>query len=512
VSVPKTGHGGFVTAAGPAVLTAVRRSAYGVAERGGADSGRIPAIRHRARGVVAVPAATALLVGVHALQQAARRATVPAEGRIVDAAFAALHPVGPAPDGIGLDGISARVQLSAYAGATGAFERYPTVLGGARELSLLACAVLLGALVAFTRSLGVRPLAAAAGLGMLALCSPAVATLTTFGPGLLGAAWLAVGGALLARSRPWLQVLGVPAVLLGILTAPVLAVLVLVVSAAVLVAVRRRRRGTSLLGAAVVGAALPLALLPPPGGAAALPALVAVAVLVGLVVLDETIIGLSTSSRPLQWGGVVALVAVPVAALVVVLAPVPRAVSDAAGTVDGAPGLAAWLRETTNPDTGVAAAPGVWSDLLRAGVPVTRLQSDGALGVTAGDAGPTLARFGAGTGAVQVVGAPPAADSEGAGVALAGHRNLDAPEEVRAALRSGAVDPRAVTVLVGLADRGRIVVSDLPVLPGEGAAVPRHRVVLAELDAATRAWLAAQQPPFAPLVSAEATLTWPLPA
>jgi hypothetical protein len=77
------------------------------------------------------------------------------------------------------------------------------------------------------------------------------------------------------------------------------------------------------------------------------------------------------------------------------------------------------------------------------------------------------------------------------------------------------VDPRAVTVLVGLAARGPVELLGVPVVPGEDAAAPRHRVVVADADAETRAWLAAQAPPYAPLVStaeSEVTLTWPLPA
>lgn len=483
---------------------------------------------HRSRGVLAVPAAAALLVAIQAALTAMRLPAGAVEARLVDAAFAALNPVGPPPAGIWVDGLAARMQLSAYAGVTGAFERYPTVLGGARELGLVACAVLLAALVALARSLGVRPLAAAAGLGSLALCPPAVSALTTFGPGLLGAAWLAAGAALLARSRTWLRVLGIPAVLLGIASAPVLAVLVLVISAAVLVAVRVRRRGPSLLGAAVLAAALPLALLPPPGGEAAVPALVTLVVLVGLVLVDEAVTRLSLWSVTLRRGGLAALAAVPAAALIVVFVPAPRTVSEAVGAVDGTPALATWLAEATDPATGVAAAPGVWSDLLRAGVPVPRLQPEGALAVTGVGAGsgPVLARFGVGRAAVQVSrahseGEAPAADTAGrAATALAENPNLDAPEDVRAVLRSGAVDARAVTVLVGLAARGPVEVLDLPVVPGEDAAALRHRVVLADADAETRAWLAAQGPPYAPLLSAEesgapgsvATLTWPLPA
>jgi putative peptide zinc metalloprotease protein len=244
--------------------------------------------RHRRSwGAVAVPAAASLVV-VQVARASLRLPAVATEARLVHAAAAARNPAGIAPAGVGLDGLAARAQLSAYAGFTGAFERYPTPLAGARELGLLACAALLAAVVALARSLSVRPLAAAVGFGAVAACPPAVTTLATFGPGLLGAAWLAVGAAVLARTRTWLRVLGVPAVLGSIVSAPVLAVLVLVVSAAVLVAVRVRR-GAALLGVAVLGAALPLALLPPPGGAAALPAVVAAAMLVGLVVVDEAV-------------------------------------------------------------------------------------------------------------------------------------------------------------------------------------------------------------------------------
>jgi non-ribosomal peptide synthetase-like protein len=477
----------------------------------------------RPRSVLAVPAAGALLVAIQAALTAVTLPTGAAEARLVDAAFAALNPTGAPPDGIGLDGVVARMQLSAYAAVTGSFERYPTVLGGARELGLVACVVLLAALVALARSLGVRPLAAAAGLGALALCPPAMAAMTTFGPGLLGAAWLTAGAALLARGRTWLWLLGAPAVLLGIASAPVLAVLVLVISAAVVVTVRVRRRGPSLLGVAVLAAALPLALLPPPGGEAAVPALVALVVLVGLVLLDEAITRLLSGSVMLRRGGLAALAAVPVAALVVVLLPASRTVSDAVGAVDGAPALATWLAEATDPATGVAAAPGVWSDLLRAGVPVNRLQPQGALAVTAVGAGsgPVVAQFGAGRGAVQVSraqpeGEPPAAGIAGrAATALADNPDLAAPDDVRAVLRSGAVDPRAVTVLVGLAARGPVELLDVPVVPGEDAAAPRHRVVVADADADAKAWLAAQALPYAPLVSteeSEVTLTWPLPA
>jgi hypothetical protein len=290
----------------------------------------------------------------------------------------------------------------------------------------------------------------------------------------------------------------------------------------VVITVRVRRRGPSLLGVAVLAAALPLALLPPPGGAAAVPALVALVVLVGLVLLDEAVTRLSSRSAMVRRGGLATLAAVPAVALVVVLVPAPRTVADAAGAIDGAPALATWLAEATDPATGVAVAPGVWSDILRGGVPVSRLQPEGALVVTAVGAGsgPVVARFGEGRAALQVSrarpeGEAPAGTAGRAATALADNPNLAAPGDVRAVLRSGAVDPRAVTVLVGLAARGPVELVDVPVVPGEDAAAPRHRVVVADADAVTTAWLAAQAPPYAPLVStgeSEVTLTWPLPA
>jgi hypothetical protein len=87
---------------------------------------------------------------------------------------------------------------------------------------------------------------------------------------------------------------------------------------------------------------------------------------------------------------------------------------------------------------------------------------------------------------------------------------------VRALLTSGAVDPRALAVLGGLAGRGDVTVTALPVVDGEDPAAARHRVVLTATEPDTLGWLRAQQPPYAPLVAAGAdgavTLTWPLPA
>jgi hypothetical protein len=82
-------------------------------------------------------------------------------------------------------------------------------------------------------------------------------------------------------------------------------------------------------------------------------------------------------------------------------------------------------------------------------------------------------------------------------------------------LRSGQADPRALLVLAVLAARGPVHVLDLPGVPAEDAALPRHQVVLAGLDAPGLAWIRAQRPPFVPPVTTAGdttTLAWAVPA
>jgi putative peptide zinc metalloprotease protein len=226
-----------------------------------------------------------VLVLVRALLDAARLPATAVETQLIDAV---LRPGGAAAPPVGLDALAARVQLSAYAQLTGAFDRHATALAGARELGLLACAVLVAALVVLAHGLGVRPPVTVAVLGALAAVPAAVGVLVAVGPGLLGATWLTLGAALLAQRRPGLRAVGLPAVVAGVVSAPVLAVTVLVGGAAVLVALRRGCNAL-VLGVAVAATVLPLALLPAPGGAVVVPLLVVVAVLVGFVLADEIV-------------------------------------------------------------------------------------------------------------------------------------------------------------------------------------------------------------------------------
>ena len=249
-----------------------------------------PSVHPRPRPLgLALAAGAILLVVFQVVRSGLRLAATPGETRLVDETSAALRAPGSAPASAGFDELVSRAQLSTYAGLTGAVDRHADVLLTVRELALVACAALLVSVVALARSLGVRPPAVAVVLVGLALCPAAVEALTVLGPGLLGAAWLTVGAALLARDRPVpVRVLGVAAVATAVVTAPVLAVPVAVTGAVLAVAVRHRR-SPLLVGATLVCVLLPLTLLPAPAGGSAVAALVVGTVLVGFVSLDEAV-------------------------------------------------------------------------------------------------------------------------------------------------------------------------------------------------------------------------------
>jgi hypothetical protein len=418
-----------------------------------------PAVRGLPFGLVVVGSA---LVGVATALAAVRLPATPGEARLVEAAVAVVGPARAAPVTVGLDQLAARVQLSTYAELTGAFPRHVTALAGARELALLACAGLLLALLALMRSLGVRPPAALLVLSVLALCPPAIAALARFGPGLLGVMWLTVGAALLARLRPGLRMIGLPAVAVGVVSAPVLAVPLLVIAAALLVA-ERAQRGALLLALAVPVSVAPLALLMPPAGGSAVPALVVVTVLGAFVLVDEVVTRLVRRSPRIRGSLLGGIGVVAVVAGVLVLLPVPSGLSRARPVVPAAPGPAGPLGSATGPDARAIA---------------------------------------------------PAAESSFLGALLADNPNLRAPDGVRVLLWTGAVDDRPLAVLVSLAARGPVTVADLPPVPGDDPGVLRHRAVLVGIDAPAREWLAAQRPPYQPTVTTtadETVVTWPVP-
>jgi putative peptide zinc metalloprotease protein len=135
----------------------------------------------------------------------------------------------------------ARWQLAGWDRLTAASTRHPTPVAGAREVAVLACAVLVATALALVAAGRVRVLAVALPLAAVGALGPVVTALATGGPGLLGAAEVAVGTVVLCSVRRGSGVLaGLLAVGAGVATAPVLGV-PLVLGAALLA--DRRRRG-----------------------------------------------------------------------------------------------------------------------------------------------------------------------------------------------------------------------------------------------------------------------------
>ncbi|GAA3230902.1 hypothetical protein GCM10017691_24320 [Pseudonocardia petroleophila] len=488
-----------------------------------------------------------LLAVLRVVVAAVRLPPLPAESRIVDGAFATIAGLPVPADGPGE--VAARLQLTAHAALTGAFGRYPDVLGGARELAVVAFVVLLVA-VAVVAGAAARPGAFAALLALFVLAEPAVVAVATLGPGLLGATWLAVGAALLVQRATPVRVAGAVAVVAGVLTAPPLIVAVvlalavvaardlptaalavasvaavlggtlllvgpategrvhvpLLVAAAALAVVGivrgRRRAAAALVGVGLLVVALP--------GDVALPLLVATLLVVGTQVVDDLRVP----------GGVVPLAAAAGTGLAAVVLP---AAWSGPGPDRPHRALATWIGTATEPGAVLTVPPGVWSDLVRDGVPARRLGPAGTLVVVEGTstAQDRLARFSNGSTQLTVSPATPVtAVPEGAARARAGAQldanpRFDAPDDVRAVIRTGGVDARALLVLGGLAGRTDVTVTALPVVAGEDPARPRHQVVLGGADPAAVDVLRAQQAPFAPLITGTPdalVLTWTLPA
>jgi putative peptide zinc metalloprotease protein len=133
-----------------------------------------------------------------------------------------------------------REQLAAYAHLTGAFNRQADVLTGAREMAVVAGAVLVGCLFTATTILRWRYRAMLLPLAAVAAMGPAVSTLAALSPGVVGAAWSAVGCTLLLAvlhphgrhrrrrgrvAHGAMAGLGGAASAIGMATAPLLAVL-----------------------------------------------------------------------------------------------------------------------------------------------------------------------------------------------------------------------------------------------------------------------------------------------
>ncbi|MBA2309418.1 MAG: hypothetical protein H0W01_09015, partial [Pseudonocardiales bacterium] len=148
------------------------------------------------------------------------------ETRLSDSAFGVLTLGWDSAPSVGVGELAFRAQLAGYAQLTGAFDRHGDVLAGARELAVLACAVLLGCLLVLAATRRLRPITVAIPLVAAAAMGPAVAALGTLAPALVGVAWMALGAVALRLGgrRPVVVVFAVVAFAAGLATAPLLLV------------------------------------------------------------------------------------------------------------------------------------------------------------------------------------------------------------------------------------------------------------------------------------------------
>ncbi|PWW54264.1 glycosyltransferase [Actinokineospora spheciospongiae] len=517
-------------------------------------------------------AAVAWLVGVAAgvvltLRVAAAVSTLPAtasEPGLVDAVFGRVAGFGGAvPEGM----VPAAAQLAGYASLTGAFDRHATVLTGVRELSVVCAAVFAAGLLVAAAVLRLRPVAVAVALAAVAVCPPAIGVLAGAGPGPIAAAWLAVAAVPLALAARvgWKAV---PAAVIpvagAVVTVPALVVPVAVAAAAWWVGDRERarevRRVVVAVAVLVAGGALAALLAglglvgvsdaAPIAAAQRVWLLVAVAVVAvgglvrgraragsagllavaaGSAVLDSDVL-LATAVAGAALGlaalldgtaterSAVRRVAVGVAALagLAVVGAGAAAVLPVAPAVDHR-GAADWFTVAAAPGATLAAPPLLVSDLrrdLRGRAPQQVRPEGGYAHYTvspADGAGLVVARFDGLTarladGTAVHSGGP---DRTAAGAQLADNPRIQSPEEVKAVLRAGALDFRAMAVLAEIGAQHDLVVADTSKPVAEnGSDLPDRTVVLSSVDGrpagdpavvdTLRAWVQAQRGPYAP--------------
>ncbi|PRY50684.1 putative peptide zinc metalloprotease protein [Geodermatophilus tzadiensis] len=569
-----------------------KRRARGAASRISPDTA---ATLRRVAALVAVAAAGCALIARVAAVAATRPATAE-ETALADAALATVHGVTGPPVGAGE--WLAHAQLTLYATVSGAFEE-ATPVAAARELSVLATAVLVACLVGLVLQHRLRPLAVVLPLAAVAAMGPAVSELAAAGPAVLGAAWTALGLVVLGRARHLAtRGAGVLAVVVGVVTEPLVAVPFAVGAAVVLAAgsrpwsrlpwwpvredavagrhsrlpataPRHRRpddvRRTALrwsaaalllavvgivaavvpagrvgrpldpaertvlvLVAAIVvvtalavrrmrvpaagtGALLVLAVLPWEGaGSAAVLGVVATVVLTAVLVDGVVRVPVPQRPHPLLRG----LAVVPAVVLVVVgvlfqpgqAVPLPHAA------------LADWLRGPEAGQGTVSVPAPLWGDLVSDGVAPDRLARAGSGAAATAEwtvevgvppaVGTPQVRFGTGPSALVVTRSAHAeerereAEAEGAaraaaaqeaaaaafaarqayGGSLAGNPRLEAPDEVRAALRDGAVDEQVLGALAALTAGHDLTLAPGPGWAGPDAGTPYLDIEITRLD------------------------------
>jgi putative peptide zinc metalloprotease protein len=162
------------------------------------------------------------------------------EARIGASASAVLSGGASAAQAVGWSEGLVRDQLLAYDWLTRSLDRHGDAVMAGRELAVVACAVLVVCFLTVARIARCRPLVVAVPLAAAAAMGPVVTALATLSGALMGAAWAAVGattllpalrqrggrhrsrqGRLLRRSS---FMAGLVAMVIGVMTAPFLAV------------------------------------------------------------------------------------------------------------------------------------------------------------------------------------------------------------------------------------------------------------------------------------------------
>ncbi|WP_026425356.1 glycosyltransferase family 2 protein [Actinokineospora inagensis] len=507
--------------------------------------------------------------GVFVLRVYLTAATLPAsplETTVIDGVYSRVAGIGEPPVAGTL--VPTNLQLVLYGGISRSFDRYSSVLLSAREASVAAAVVLALCLLLAAALLKLRPLAVA--VAIAAACTVAATAFATAGPGPLATTWLGVAGVASVAAITRRDIKPVPVVVVAavaaVATAPMLVLPAAVGALAWSIPTRRWSWSATFAVVAVVGV-VPFLYLTTPA-AMFVPGTRSLLLLAALVV---ALGGLITPFRSVATGvaaaSVLALVLetgtdqlVPVAltgAVFLTAAMLDRVVLPAisfrpgialatltalAGAVWGVKAIqptaptvdhratADWYAAAAGHDMALSAPPLLASDLRRDLHDTegrVRLDDRGAL--TANGRGLPIATFPGVTVSLTDGGAGYVGDGNRAiaGAQLAANTRITAPATVRAALRAGQVDLRVMTVLAEISAGHAITVAEVTNPgPETGSDLPLRTAVLTEVDghpatdqsvvAALTAWVAAQQPPYAPDDSRATdrgfTLSWRIPA
>jgi hypothetical protein len=264
---------------------------------------------------------------------------------------------------------------------------------------------------------------------------------------------------------------------------------VVVAGVVLVVAGWRVRWARPLLGPAVL--LLVVAVVPGPGRvAAALAVLPFLAVVLAVVAEEAT----ARMPRRLRWPVPALLAGATAAASVLLLLPVPGRTTEPTPAL-----LLGWMDDQMAPGTALHADALDRAELIEAGFPAERLRgldgpvaADEAVLLSGGSCpvGELRASLPWRGGAAALCGAAdPVAtdDAERAGrtrigAALAGNRGLQLDPAAADLLATGRVDPRVMMVLSVLAGSHALAVSDFPSAPFEPADTLRRRVVVGSVD------------------------------